>query len=92
MSAFINEINWSILDHYRSCEGKLACFESIVNTKIDILLLMNSIKLCSNELPWMNYHLKSLIHQRQLAIATGDILKFKLLCNSISAKSSRNLT
>jgi hypothetical protein len=84
MSAFINEIDWSILDHYHSCEEKWACFESIINTGMEILLPVKSIKLCNNEPPWMNYHLKSLIHQRQFALASGDISKFKLLRNSVN--------
>ena len=87
MSALINEIDWSILDHYHSCEEKWACFQSIINPGMDFLLPVKSTKLCNNEPPWMNYHLKSLIHQRQFV--SGDIPKFKLLRNSVNREQNK---
>jgi hypothetical protein len=84
MSSFVSEIDWSILDLYDTCESKLSAFESIVNTGMDILLPTKVVKIYNNEPAWVTPKLKSLIHQRQKALASGNQVHFKRLRNQVN--------
>ena len=76
MGAFINDFDWSILNQFQTCEEKLNYFQAVISTGMDILLPVKKSRTCNNEPPWMNRHLKSLIHKRQLALATGNKHRF----------------
>jgi hypothetical protein len=52
-----------------SCEEKMKTLEMITNTGMDILLQLKSKKVIVNQSPWINDQLKSLIHERQVALA-----------------------
>ena len=72
MGAFVNDFDWSILNQFQTCEEKLNYFQSVISTGMDILLPVKKSSICNNEPPWINHHLKSLIHKRQLALTTGN--------------------
>ena len=77
MSSFVSEIDWSILDLYDTCESKLSAFG------MDILLPTKVVKIYNNEPAWVTPKLKSLIHQRQKALASGNQVHFKRLRNQV---------
>ena len=52
-----------------SCEEKMKTLEMIIKTVMDILLPLKSRKVIVNQSPWINDQLKSLIHERQVALA-----------------------
>jgi hypothetical protein len=79
ISTFITEFDWSILDSLSSCDEKWSAFESIIRFGMDILLPTKTIKKRLDDPPWMTKHLKSLIQQRQKALAKGHDQLFKSL-------------
>ena len=84
ISTFITEFGWSILDSLSSCDGKWSAFESIIRFGMDILLPTKTIKKRLDDPPWMTQHLKSLIQQRQKALAKGHDQLFKSLRNRVN--------
>ena len=56
---------------------------------MDILLPVKKSRICNNEPPWMNHHLKSLIHKRQLALATGNKHRFNHLRNAVNRERKK---
>ena len=50
----------------------MSTFESLVLSGMDILMPLKPMKMCNNEPAWINPQLKSLILQRQKALAKGD--------------------
>ena len=75
-----------LVHYYPSCEEKWASFELIIHLAIDILLPVKNVKKCTNEPPWMTHHLKSLVRQRQKALASGNHQLFKNLRNSVNCE------
>lgn len=67
-----------------TCDEKWTAFESIICAGMDTLLPVKTIKKYPNEPPWMIQELKSLIQQRQKALANEQIQLFKRLRNRIS--------
>jgi hypothetical protein len=67
-----------------SCEEKTKTLEMIIKTGMDILLPLKSKKVIVNEPPWINDQLKSLIHERQVALAQGDLGNFRRLRNRVN--------
>ena len=84
ISTFITEFDWSVLDSFPSCDEKWSVFESIIRPGMDILLPTKTVKKYLNESPWMTQHLKSLIRQRQKAVANGRNQLFKSLRNRVN--------
>ena len=89
MGAFINDFDWSILNQFQTCEEKLNYFQAVISTGMDILLPVKKSRICNNEPPWMNHHLKSLIHKRQLALATGNKHRFNHLRNAVNRERKK---
>ena len=89
MGAFINDFDCSILNQFQTCEEKLNYFQSVISTGMDILLPVKKSRIRNNEPPWMNHHLKSLIHKRQLALATGNKHQFNHLQNIVNRERKK---
>ena len=51
---------------------------------MDTLLPLKSKTVIANEPPWINKQLKSLIHERQTALARGDMASFRRLRNRVN--------
>ena len=51
---------------------------------MDILLLLTPKTVMTNDTPWINKQLESLIHQRQVAFAQGDLFSFRSLRNRVN--------
>lgn len=60
-----------------SCEGKT------LGTGLDFVLPLKSKTIIANELPWISKQLKSLLHERQIALARGDKDCFRRLRNRV---------
>lgn len=58
--------------------------EMAVKTGVDILLPLKSKSVFVNELPWINDNLKSLIRERQSALAQGNMVNFRHLRNHVN--------
>ena len=91
ISTFITEFDWSILDSLSSCDEKWSAFESIIRCGMDILLPTKTIKKRLDDPPWMTQHLKSLIQQRQKALAKGHEQLFKSLRNRVNIGNENNV-
>ena len=89
MGAFINDFDWSVLNQFQTCEKKLNYFQSVISTGMDILLTVKKSRICNYEPPWMNHHLKSLIHKRQLALATANKHRFNHLRNAVNRERKK---
>lgn len=51
---------------------------------MDILLPLTPKIVMSNDPPWINKHMKSLIKQRQVAFIRGDLVSFRSLRNHVN--------
>jgi hypothetical protein len=78
----ITEFDWSILDSLSSCDEKWSAFESIIRFGMDNLLPTKTIKKRLDDPPWMTQQLKSLIQQRQKALAKGHDQLLKVFVTS----------
>lgn len=67
-----------------SCEKKTNILETVIKTGLDTLLPLKSKRVFANEPPWINNKLKSTIHQRQVALAQGDLAGFRRLRNCVN--------
>ena len=85
MRTYLEEVNPSLLvGRKESCEEKTHTFETIIKTGMDTLLPLKSKTVIANEPPWINKQLKSLIHERQTALARGDMASFCRLRNRVN--------
>jgi hypothetical protein len=73
-----------MLSRVESCDEKASLLETIVKTGLDYVLPLRRKKIKSNEPPWMNPTLKSLIINRQKAFNQGNFEEFKRLRNQVN--------
>ena len=85
MRKYLEEVNLDLLvGNNDSCEEKSNTLETVIKTGMDILLPLKSKRVPTNEPPWVNKKLKSLIHDRQSAVSQGDTTNFRCLRNSVN--------
>ena len=85
LSKYLEEVDVNTLVNDQiSCEKKAEIFELIIKTGLDVLLPTKSKVKVSNEPPWMTQALRSLIHRRQKALASGDLTMFRSLRNQVN--------
>ena len=73
-----------MLSRVDSCDEKASLLETIVKTGVDYVLPLRRKNIKSNDSPWMNPTLKSLIKNRQKALNQGNIEEFKRLRNQVN--------
>jgi hypothetical protein len=85
MRKYLDEVDLNqLVATMDSCEEKTKTLEIIIKTSMDILLPLKSKKVIVNEPPWINEQLKSLIRERQVALAQGDSVNFRRLRNRVN--------
>ena len=73
-----------MLSRVNSCDEKASLQETIVKTGLDYVLPLRRKKIKSNDPPWINPTLKSLIINRQKALNQGNLEEFKRLRNQVN--------
>ena len=85
MRTYLDEVDLGrLVGCKESCEEKTLALETIIKTGLDFVLPLKSKTIIANELPWISKQLKSLIHERQIALAGGDKDCFRLLRNRVN--------
>ena len=73
MRTYLDEVDLGrLVGCKESCEGKTLALETIIKTGLDFVLPLKSKTIIANEPPWISKQLKSLIEERQIALARGD--------------------
>ena len=82
---YLEEVDLGLLVGTKvSCEEKTNTLEFAIKLGMDTLLPLRSKKLSINDPPWINEQLKSMIRERQRALARGDDANFRRLRNSVN--------
>ena len=82
---YLEEVDLDLLVGTKvSCEEKTNTLEFAIKLGMDTLLPLRSKKLSINDPPWINERLKSMIRERQRALARGDDANFRRLRNSVN--------
>ena len=68
----------------RRVKKKKDTLETIFKTGKDILLPLTPKTVLNDDPLWISKQLKSLIHQRQVAFARGDVVSFRSLRNQVN--------
>ena len=85
MRTYLDEVDLSrLVGCKESCEEKTLALETIIKTGLDFILPLKSKTIITNEPPWISKQLKSLIHERQIALARGDKDCFRCLRNRVN--------
>ena len=85
MRTYLDEVDLGrLVGCKESPEEKTLVLETIIETGLDFVLPFKSKTIIANEPPWISKHLKSLIHERQRALARGDKDCFRRLRNRVN--------
>ena len=85
MRTYLDEVDLGrLVGCKESFEAKILALETITTTGLDFVLPLKSKTIIANEPPWISKQLKSLIHERQTALARGDKDCFRLLRNRVN--------
>ena len=87
---FLLQVPWSdLLSCHQSSETKLQILTDIINYGLDTIMPERSVKIHESDQPWMNNQLKALILRRQKALASGNMVLFKILRNKVNRECKR---
>ena len=85
MRTYLDEVDFGrLVGCKESCEEKTVALETIIKTGLDFVLPLKSKTIIANEPPWISKQLKSLIDERQIALARGDKDCFRRLRNRVN--------
>ena len=85
MRTYLDEVDLGrLVGCKESCEEKTLPLETIIKTGLDFVLPLKSKTIIANEAPWISKQLKSLIHERQIALARGDKDRLRRLRNRVN--------
>ena len=84
LGGYLSKINWNTLENAESCEEKNKLFSKIISTGVDIIMPERTIKLHSNDAPWVTEDFKRLISLRQRAFSSGKLILFKFYRNKVN--------
>ena len=84
LGRYLNSINWSIFDSLESCEDKLDLLTNLIINGLNHIMPTERVKVHVNDCPWITPNFKELIHHRQNAFISGDIVRFRKLRNLIN--------
>ena len=84
LGRFLHSIEWTILESMNNMDMKATYFNDIIQTGLNTLMPTKSVKLHSNDAPWMTGHLKLLIRQRQKALNEKNTHLFRFYRNKVN--------
>ena len=84
LGGYLSKINWNTLENAESCEEKNELFSKIISTGVDIIMPERTIKLHSNDAPWVTEDFKRLISLRKRAFSSGKLILFKFYRNKVN--------
>ena len=75
MRTYLEEVDvCSLVGSLVSCQQQTDTLETAIETGMDILLPLNPKIVMSNDPPWINKQMKSLIKQREVSFTRGDLV------------------
>lgn len=85
MRMYLEEVDvCSLVGSLESCQEKTDALKTVIKTEMDFSLPLTTNTVMTNDPPWINKQLKSLIHQRKVAFARGDLVSVCRLHNHVS--------
>ena len=88
LARYFTSIDWSTIDIFQSTEEKCQFFNNIIHLGLDTIMPVKSLKIHTQDAPWMTGHLKSLIRKRQKAFSR-NCPTFKFYRNRVNRESKR---
>ena len=73
LGRYLYNIDWSIIDQFNTCEGKLELFYNLIHIGLELITPLKQIRINSADAPWMTNKLKNLIKKRQKAFMTNGV-------------------
>ncbi|XP_068737227.1 uncharacterized protein [Montipora capricornis] len=92
VSQYLREVdNLSLVQDKDLCEEKTQVLEMVIISVLDGIMPFKSKKVASNEPPWVNVSLKTLIRRRQQALVSGNMIDYNIFRNKVNRarKNSR---
>ena len=90
MRAYLDEVDLGgLVGCKESCDEKTLALETIIKTGLDFVLPLKSKTIIANDPRWISKQLKSLIHERQIALARGDKDCFRRLVDRLQDRVDR---
>ena len=90
LGRFLSNIDWLVLENVEDINEKYAFFNNIIIMGMqDIIMPAKTIKLHTNDVPWMTGHLKHLIKCRQKALKDNCPTQFKFYRNQVNRERKR---
>ena len=89
LGRFLSNIDWLVLENVEDINEKYAFFNNIIIIGMDIIMPAKTIKLDTNDVPWMTGHLKHLIKCRQKALKDNCPTQFKFYRNQVNRERKR---
>ena len=85
VSQYLREVDiLSLVQDKDLCEEKTQVLEKVIITGLDGIMPFKSKKVASNEPPWVNVSLKTLIQRRQQALVSGNMIDYNILRNKVN--------
>ena len=81
LGRYLTHINWSTIDILQDTEEKCQFFNNIIHLGLDTIMPTKTIKIHTQDAPWITGHLKSLIQKRQKALSQDCLTKFRFYHN-----------
>ena len=78
---WLADINWTTLYREVSCEQKMAIFQNVLKTGLDLFFPLRTVKLHDKDKPWVTHEFKKIILNRQKAYHDGKIEQYHYLRN-----------
>ena len=85
VSQYLREVDiLPLVQNKDLCEEKTQELENVIITGLDGIMPFKSKKVASNEPPWVNVSLKTLIRRRQQALVSGNMIDYNILRNKVN--------
>ena len=88
LARYFTSIDWSTIDIFQSTEEKCQFFNNIIHLGLDTIMPVKSLKIHTQDAPWMTGHLKSLLRKRQKAFSR-NCPTFKFYRNRVNRERKR---
>jgi hypothetical protein len=89
LGRYLTRISWSTIDILQDTEEKCEFFNNISHLGLDTIMPAKTIKIHTQDAPWITGHLKSLIQKRQKALSQDCLNKFRFYRNRVNRERKR---
>lgn len=92
LGRYLNSMDWSCLfANAENCQDMVNVFQKVIQTGLDCLMAMKTVRVNTSDVPWMTQHLKGLILKRQKAFHThgAESAQYKFFRNIVNRERKK---